>query len=48
MTEGVDKFVKLIIKADNVKTFVAINVSLTSESAEGTHSFLPQCYDDLL
>ena len=48
VTEGVDEFVELIIKAENVKTFVAIHMSFTSESAKGTHSFLPQCQDDLL
>ena len=49
VTEGVDEFVELIIKAENVKYFVAINVSLTSESAKGiTHSCLPQTHDDSL
>ena len=49
MTEGVDEFVELIIKAENVKYFVAINVSLTSESAKGIiRSFLPQTHDDSL
>ena len=49
MTEGVDEFVELIIKAENVKIFVDINVSLTSESAKSvTYSFLPPTHDDSL
>ena len=40
MTEGVDEFVELIINAESVKTFVAINVSFTPESAEGSYTFL--------
>ena len=35
MTEGVDEFVELIMKAENIKRFVAINVSFTPQSAQG-------------
>ena len=35
VTEGVDEFVELIMKAENIKRFVAINVSFTPQSAQG-------------
>ena len=36
MTEGDDEFVELIVKAENVEIFLALNVSLNQDSAEGS------------
>ena len=36
VTEGDDEFVELIVKAENVEIFLALNVSLNQDSAEGS------------
>ena len=35
VTEGDDEFVELVVKAENVMIFLALNVSFNQDSAEG-------------